>query len=89
MFIPERVCQVQAFDVTIKLMLSNFLIRDLDSENLLEIFLVSAISAILVNLFLTSFFDFYTNQFEALPGFFFNIFLLITLNFLIIIEKNQ
>lgn len=39
--------------------------------------------AILINIFLTSIFNFYNNQFEALYGFFFNILVLITLNFII------
>lgn len=45
--------------------------------------------AILVNLFLTSIFDFYTNQFEALFGFFFNLLILMILNLLISIEKAR
>ncbi len=45
--------------------------------------------ALLVNLFLTEFFDFYTNQFEALFGFFFNVLLLIILNLIINREKSQ
>ena len=45
--------------------------------------------ALLVNLFLTAFFDFYTNQFEALYGFFFNLLLLIILNFMAKREQSQ
>lgn len=44
--------------------------------------------AILINIFLTQFFNFYNNQFEALYGFFFNVAVLITLNFMIDREKS-
>ncbi len=43
--------------------------------------------AILINIFLTQFFDFYNNQFEALYGFLFNLLILITLKFMIDREK--